>query len=219
MKLPRSRLGCQRTSQGIISSPANFGRRGRHSATLRGKKVNFVIHLEIKIEWVFRPGCAFRACLFSSTIKPIRTKVIQVHVSQLDNHPSHPGLQWGSSEDVSRRKDGEGPERRWCWGTRPVLWVADGSMVVLGYDLRRNQEEKEERRIGDAQQLILHNLRRGCLRLRTLRSIEGTTHNYKVQEDWGQWCSFGLQNKERIRPEFFSGTLHLPYPWFCNFLL
>ena len=67
--LPRSGWGCERTSLGASSSPANFGRRGRHSATWRGKKVNFVIHLQIEIKWVFRH--VFRACLFSSTIKPV----------------------------------------------------------------------------------------------------------------------------------------------------
>lgn len=50
MKTPPQQAGVPVSLGGVSSSPADFGRRGKHSATLRGKKVNFAIHLHIKVE-------------------------------------------------------------------------------------------------------------------------------------------------------------------------
>lgn len=40
---------------GASSSPADLGKKGRHSATLKEKKIN-VIRLQTKMEWVSDPG-------------------------------------------------------------------------------------------------------------------------------------------------------------------
>lgn len=53
MKPPPQQAGVPASLSRNSSSPANFGKRGRHSVSLIGKKVTFAIHLQIKIESVF----------------------------------------------------------------------------------------------------------------------------------------------------------------------
>lgn len=98
----------------------------------------------------------------------------------------------GTSEGISRRKEGEGSDEGWCWGY--IQWfrwpaAAWGPRMRI---LRSQEEEEEDRQTGEAQRFVRHSWSRGCP-----RRLRNNFH--RVQEDWGRACSLGLSGKKRIR--------------------